>query len=152
MSQLTRGVLTEPMDIGTKEFEDFKLLISGKVAATSKDERIMISLHRLKYQMEDYVEDSSELISVGNFIKLFIQSIEITQKKFADYLEIRQSNLSKILNGERRMTLELSLILERLSNINAELWLRIQNQNEILLMQKSDSKRINKYKLQELIK
>ena len=151
LSQLTNGILTEPMDIGTKEYEDFKLLIRSKVAETSKDERIKISLLGLKYHMEDYLESKLEIIQVGSFVKQFIQLIEIKQIEFANYLEIRPSNLSKILNGERRLSIELAIILEKLSNINAELWLRIQNQNEIRRIQKSHLKKMNKYKLKELI-
>ena len=88
---------------------------------------------------------------MGSFIKKFIKLIEIKQIEFANYLEIRPSNLSKILNGERRLTIELALIMEKLSSINAELWLRIQNKNEIIKIQKSNSKQLDKYELKELI-
>lgn len=152
LNQLTKGVLTEPMDIGTKEYQDFKLLIRSKVAETSKDERIKISLLGLKYSMEDYLTTKSETKEVGSFIKQFIALIEIKQIEFANYLEIRPSNLSKILNGERRLNIELALILEKLSNIKAEVWLGIQNHNEIQKIQKSHSKQIRRYKLKELIK
>lgn len=152
LKKLTNGVLTEPMDIGTKEYEDFKLLIRSKVAETSKDERIKISLLGLKYSMEDYLYSNTKIKEVGNFIKQFIQLIEVKQIEFANYLEIRPSNLSKILNGERRLNIELALILEKLSDIKAEVWLGVQNQNEIRKMQKSHSKQFRKYKLKELIK
>lgn len=150
LSQLTNGILTESMDIGTKEYADFKLLIRSKVAETSKDERIRISLLGLKYHMEDYLQSKSKVVEVGSFVKQFINLIEIKQVEFANYLKLRPSNLSKILNGERRLTIELALILEKLSNINASLWLRIQNKNELNKMQKSLSKQINKYRLNEL--
>ncbi len=152
LSQLTNGILTEPMDIGTKEFKDFQLLIRSKVAETPKGERIKISLLGLKYHMEDYLQSSPKLIPVGSFIKKFIKLIEIKQIDFANYLEIRPSNLSKILSGERRLNIELALILEKLSNINAKVWLSIQNQNEIQRIQKLNPKRMNKYILGELIK
>ena len=151
LSEFTKGILTEPMDYGTKEYEDFKLLIRSKVAETSKEERIQISLLGLKYHMNDYLESNSKKIEVGSFIKKFIKLIEIKQIEFANYLEIRPSNLSKILNGERRLTIELALIMEKLSSINAELWLRIQNKNEIIKIQKSNSKQLDKYELKELI-
>lgn len=150
LSQLTNGILTESMDIGTKEYADFKLLIRSKVAETSKDERIRISLLGLKYHMEDYLQSKSKVIEVGFFVKQFINLIEIKQVEFAKYLELRPSNLSKILNGERRLTIELALILEKLSNIKAGLWLRIQNMNEIEKIQKANSKQISKYRLKEL--
>ncbi|MEM9545591.1 MAG: HigA family addiction module antitoxin [Bacteroidota bacterium] len=151
LSHLTSGILTESMDIGTKEYEDFKLLIRSKVSETPKNEKIKTSLLGLKYHMEDYLDSKSETIEVGNFIKQFIKSIEIKQVDFARYLEIRPSNLSKILNGERRLTVELALILEKLSSINAGLWLRIQNRNEINRLQKTHSKQLKKYQLKELI-
>jgi len=151
LSQLTNGILTESMDIGTKEYEDFKLLIRSKVSEASKDERIKIALLGLRFHMEDYLKSKSITIEVGNFIKQFVQLIEVKQVEFAKYLSIRPSNLSKILNGERRLTIELALILEKLSNIDARLWLRIQNMNEIKRIQKSSSKSINKYRLKELI-
>lgn len=152
LNQLTNGVLTEPMDIGTKEYEDFKLLIRSKVSETSKEDRIKISLLGLKYNMEDYLTSNSKIKEVGSFIKQFLKLIEIKQIQFANYLEIRPSNLSKILNGERRLNIELAIILEKLSNIKAELWLGIQNRNEIYKTQKSKSKQNRKYKLKELIK
>lgn len=152
LSRLTNGILTESMDIGTKEYADFKLLIRSKVSETSKDERIRISLLGLKYHMEDYLQSKSKDVEVGSFVKQFINLIEIKQVVFARYLELRPSNLSKILNGERRLTIELALILEKLSNIKASLWLRIQSKNEIGKIQKSHSKQINKYRLKELIK
>lgn len=151
LSQLTNGLLTERMDIGTKEYENFKLLIRSKVAETPKEERIKISLIGLKFQMEDYLESSEKAVPVGKFVKKFINLLEIKQVDFANYLNIRPSNLSKILSGERRLTIELSLIIEKLSNIDAELWLRIQNDNEIRSIQKSNAKSIKKYKLEELI-
>ena len=152
LSQLTNGVLTEQMNIDTKEFEDFKLLIRSKVAESSKDERIKISLLGLKYNMKDYLASESQIRKVGSFIKQFIRLIEIKQIEFANYLQIRPSNLSKILNGDRRLNIEFALILEKLSSIDAEIWLRIQNQNEIRKVQLSHSKQIKKYKLKELIK
>jgi len=151
LKQLTNGVLTESMDFGTNEYEDFKLLIRSKVSETSKDERIKISLLGLKYHMEDYINSKAKNTEIGEFVKQFINRIEVKQVQFAKYLNIRPSNLSKILNGERRINIELALILEKLSDINAELWLRIQNHNEIKRVQKLHLKEIKKYKLKELI-
>lgn len=152
LSDLTNGVLTEPMDIGTKEYEDFKLLIRSKVAQTSKEDRIRIALLGLKYNMQDYLRKDSRLIKVGTFIKQFIQLIEVKQIDLANYLNMKPSNLSKILSGERRLNLELAMILQNLSNINAKLWLRIQNHNELQEIQKKHSKSLSTYRLEELTK
>lgn len=150
LNSLSNGILTESMDIGSKEYEDFKLLIRSKVAETSKHDRIKVSLLGLKYHMEDYLKSDLKTVEIGFFIKQFIKLIEVKQVEFANYLNMRPSNLSKILNGERRLTIEFALILEKLSNIKAGLWLQIQNKNEIIMMQKSNIKKINKYRLNEL--
>lgn len=152
LSQLTNGILTEPMDIGTKEYKDFTLLIRSKVAQTSKEERIRIALLGLKYNMEDNLRSEGKAKKVGSFVKQFIQLIEVKQIEFANYLGIKSSNLSKILNGERRLNIEFAIILEKLSNIDAELWLRVQNYNELQIALNSQSKKLNKYRLKELIK
>lgn len=152
LSQLTNGILTESMDIGTKQYQDFKLLIRSKVSQTSKEERIRIALLGLKYNMEDYLGKNGKPIRIGIFIKQFIKLIEVKQIELAEYLNMKPSNLSKILSGERRLNIELAIILEKLSNINAELWLRIQNQNELKKTLKTQTKRMSKYKLKELIK
>ncbi|MCB0648698.1 MAG: HigA family addiction module antidote protein [Saprospiraceae bacterium] len=151
LSQPVDSILSEHMDIGTKEFEDFKLLIRSKVAETSKEDRIKIAILGLKFEMEDYLKSYTQVVPVGKFVKKFIELIEIKQVEFANYLDIRPSNLSKILNGERRLTIELALIIERLSNIDAELWLRIQNDHEIRVLQESNAWAIEKYNLEELI-
>ncbi len=151
LSQLTNGILTEKMDIGTKEYEDFRLLIRSKVAETPKEERIRIALIGLKFQIEDYLQSDKEIIPIGNFVKKFINLLEIKQVDFARYLEIRPSNLSKILNGERRVTTDMAVILEKLSKIDAELWLRIQSKNEIRQVEKSYSDGDKEYNLMELI-
>ena len=152
LSQLTNGILTEPMDIGTKEYADFKLLIKSKVAHTPKEERIKVALLGLKYHMTDYLNSNGSTIKVGSFIKQFLKLIEVKQVDLADYLNMKSSNLSKILSGERRLNIELALILERLSDISADLWLRIQNHNELQKTLETHTKRLNKYKLDELIK
>lgn len=151
ITQLRSGILTESMDIGSREYEDFKLLIRSKVSETSKEDRIKIALIGLKYQMNDYLSTRSKATKVGNYIKQFIEVLEIKQVEFAKYIGIRPSNLSKLINGDRRLNIEFALILEKLSNINAEVWLRIQNQNEIRKIKKTNSSQIRKYKLKELI-
>ena len=152
IEELKSGELTEGMDFGSKEYEDFKLLIRSKVSETSKKERIEIGLLSLKYHMEDYILSKSGKVAAGKFVKKFIEVIEISQKDFANYLGMKPSNLSKIISGERRINVEMSLILEKLSKIEAELWLGIQNHNEIRRVQKSNIRQMNKYNLKELLR
>ena len=152
VESLANGVLTKKMDSKSREYSDFKLLIESKVAVTSKDDRVKIAMLRLKFLMEDYLDSDKKDVSVGKFIKQFIEAAEIKQVHFAKFLSIRPSNLSKILNGERRLSIDLAIILEHVSKIGAEVWLLIQSRNEIYKMKKLKKGELSKYKLKSLIK
>lgn len=152
LDELKNGILTDKMDLRSSEYADFKLLIKSKVQSSSKDKRIEIAILGLKFEMEDYLNSNKKNISIGSFIKKFINAVEIKQVQFAEFIGVRPSNLSKILNGERRLNLDLALILEYVSKIKAESWLMIQNRNEIFKMRKLKRNELAKYKLNQLIK
>jgi len=146
------GILTENMIKKGIEYEDFKLLIKSKVANQSKEQNVQIRLLGLKFKIEDYLKSKNKDKPIGGFIREFLEALEVKQIEFAKFINIRPSNFSKILNGERRLSLDLALILENLSNISAEYWLMIQNRNEVYKMKKVRKKDLVKYKLNELIK
>lgn len=148
---LEDGRLTTKMETKSSEFKDFKLLIKSKVQNTPRKERIKIAILSLKYEMEDYLKTSRKEVLIGKYVKKFIVALEIKQVDFAKYLNIRPSNLSKILNGERKLSLDLALILEKISKINAETWLLIQNRNEIHKHKKLKKDDLKRFKLNELI-
>ncbi len=151
IEDIENGILTEPMDNDSRNFEDFKLLIRSKVTNASKDERIKVALLALKYKMEDYYSTNLNNIEVGNFIKSFIESTEIKQNRFAEYIDMKPSNFSKILSGDRKINMELALILEKLSDIEAELWLNIQSKNDLAKISKRMNVELKKYRLNQLI-
>lgn len=150
LHKLKDGRLTEPMDRNSKGYQDLKLLIKGKVAATSVKDKIEIALWALEYEMEDYLKQSEVLVSVGSFISQFIQSVDITQKDFADFIDLNPSNLSKVLSGDRRLSLELAIILEKISSISAELWLAVQYKNEVVSLKKTKESSFKRFSLNNL--
>ena len=150
--QLKNGVLTESDNVNSQSFKDFQLLIKSKVAAISKKDKIGLSILSLKYHMEDYLKSKKSNLKIGSFIKDLIERIEVKQVEFANFVGMRPSNFSKILSGKRRLNLELALIIERITNINAELWMAIQNKNEIFEMRKQRREKLKSYKLKELLK
>lgn len=152
LGKLKQGALTEKMNLQSTEYADFKLLIKSKVSFSSKDDRIEIAILGLKFEMEDYLASNKKNTPIGSFIKQFIDAVEIKQVQFAEFIGVRPSNLSKILNGERRLSLDLALILESVSKIKAENWLMIQNRNEIFKIRKLKKGEFSKFKLKQLIK
>ena len=74
----------------------------------------------------------------------------ITNKAFARFIDLEESNLSAIMKGKRKINVELAIKLGELFNMSPNLWLLIQSQNEINRM--SQDKISFNYKLDELLK
>ncbi len=152
IDNLKSGVLSEPMVRKGVEYEDFRLLIRSKALNLSKSDQIKIKLTTLKIEMEEYLVEGKRFLDIGKFIKRFIDSLDISQRKFANYLEMKPSNLGKLLNGERKLNLETALIFEKISGIEASTWLRVQTKNEIRKISKLKKSEFKRYNLDELIK
>lgn len=149
---LKSGILTELMDIGSEDFNDFQRFIKAKAEARTEEQRIFVEQMALKFKVQDYLEnEKKKTVTVGSFIKLFLKNTKIKQNKLADYLGIKPPNLFKILTGERRLNLELALMLENIIGVSAEALLAVQTKNELMSVGKQKKKEYLKYNIKELI-
>ena len=145
--------LTQKMDPGTQGFDEFQAILLGKSRERTENQKIRIDLLTLKYQMEDYLNsDDSQEKSAGDFLKLILKTLEIQQKQFAEYIGLKPSNLSKLINGERSINYDLALIFGRLFNHNPMLWIEIQAKNELSRLLHAERKKYSIYSLNDLIR
>ncbi len=148
-----KGMLTKRMNFGTQGFDEFQAILLKKSKTRSDAQRRKINLLTFKYQMEDYINsDKSEVKSAGEFLKIILNSLQIQQNKFADYLGLKPSNLSKLISGERSINYELALIFGRLFNHNPMLWIEIQAKNELHRLSNAESGKYSDYSLNDLIR
>lgn len=146
------GILTQPMDVGSEEFKTFQAILLNHAKTQSNRQRKEIELMALKLQMKAYLEAAEAPTQLaGEFLKTCLKTLQIRQNKFASYIGIRPSNLSKLLKGERPINHELALILDQLFNIDAELWLEIQDKNELEKLRRSDKSSYQQYNLDDLL-
>ncbi|PWH85241.1 helix-turn-helix transcriptional regulator [Brumimicrobium oceani] len=104
-------VLTDRMDVGTKEFNEFQAILLNKSRERSIEQKKVVELMSLKFKMEDYLNSKDKHFKlVGDFLKEFLNAFEIRQNKFADYIGMRPSNLTKLIKGERALNHELALV------------------------------------------
>lgn len=145
------STLTQSMDIGTAEYEDFKALLLKRSQERTEDQRRSIDLLALKYQMEDYLasEDAME-ISAGSFLKDILKTLHIQQKKFAAYIGMKPSNLSKLISGERNINYDLALTFGRIFEHDPMLWIQIQAKNELMRLQHAEKRKYDLYSLKDL--
>ncbi len=146
------GMLTNSMDTGTSEFKDFQAILLNIAKNRSEAQKKEIELLSIKFQMQDYLEsEETELKLPGYFLKEYLKTLDIPQKKFAHYIEMNPSNFNKIIKGERPINYELAIILGEIFNNDAMLWIKIQAKNELKKIQKSKTRRFSNYSLKDLI-
>jgi len=146
-------VLTDRMDVGTKEFNEFQAILLNKSKKRSENQKRIIELMALKFKMEDYLnsKDTHSKL-VGDFLKAYLNTFEIRQNKFAQYIGVGPANLNKLIKGERSLSHELALVFGKIFNNDPMLWLDIQNKNKLYRLSKTKKKHIKKYSLDDLIK
>ena len=148
----TMGVLTNRMDTETNEFDQFQAILLTKSKERSKEQKRHTEIMSLKFKMEDYLKSERQDISLaGEFLKSYLKALQIQQNRFADYIGLKPSNLSKLINGERPINYEMALIFGKIFNIDPMLWIEIQAKNELKKLKTSRSNKYQKYSLSDLI-
>ena len=142
------------INTNSSDFLFLKEQIVHKFIQQSRKQIILNNFLSLKYQMDDYLLTTCpfQIIPIGTFLKKFIHAIGLKQKLFAEYIGIKNSNLSALLKGRRKLNLDIAIKLEKIFNTPSALWLNIQNKNELLIFQNSNNSSYDNYNLDDLLK
>jgi len=149
------SVLTTSMDVKSKEFKELQLFLSDKANSLTKKQKNKIELLALQIKIEDYLnsnEGEIDVITVGDFLRLYLDKLEIKQNKLANYIGLKPSNFNKILSGSRKISFELSFMFSQIFKLDPTVWILIQVKNEYLELKKEKEKHFKKFKLEDLIK
>jgi len=133
------GALTIPMDFDSEEYKMHRKILDERIKSMSLEEKRQVELIRMEYKIKNYLDakiTENEIITVGDFLRMYLDKLNIKQNKFADYIGIQPPNFNKILSGQRNVSIELSLILGQLFEIDPKLWLQIQLKNDYIKMEK----------------
>jgi len=146
------GTMTERMDIGSQEFKDFQLLIRAKAENLPTDVKNRMEMYTLKLKMIQYLKtDNLKIRSVGYYLKQALTKLKIKQNKFAAYIDLKPPNLTKIIKDQRKINMEQALIFEKIFQIDAEIWLRIQTKKDLSDLEKVNKNEFKKYSLKDLV-
>jgi antitoxin HigA-1 len=133
------------------ELKQFILLHSEK---QSKERKLTNQLLSIQYKIEDYIRDENEneeILKLLDFVKMYLKTLDITQKKLAELFEMKDSNLYKYLIGERKLNPKLILKLSHFSHTKPEYWIQIQVKNELIELKKENTDYYEKYDYRNLI-
>ena len=146
------SVLTNRMNENSDEFNKLQAILLNKSREQTEQQKRDVELMALKFTMEDYLEsDNSDITSVGEYLKTLLKVTRIRQNKFADYIGLKPSNLSKLIGGERPISHEVALVLGKIFKIEPMIWLNIQAKNELKRLTHSNADKYNHYSLNELM-
>ena len=77
----SKGLLTNRMDAGTDEFNEFQTFLLDSSKERSNQQKRLVDLMALKFEMEDYLKsETQDVKSVGEFLKLYLKALQIHQK------------------------------------------------------------------------
>ena len=109
------------------------------LSSASSNQVLLSRLFLLKYQIEDYLENSlyDAERSFGFFLRAYFKSLNKKHKDFADDIDINETELSQILNKRRNPSEKVIIRLEIHSNkiISAITWFKLlekKKEHEIL--------------------
>ncbi|PZF71327.1 helix-turn-helix transcriptional regulator [Taibaiella soli] len=126
---------------------DLKEFIGQHSQKQTARRKLKNELLAIKYRIEDYIEndDSNQKIMISDFVKMYLNALNVTQKSLAMLFEMQDSNLHKYLTGERRLSADMVLKLSEFSHIDPEYWLRVEIKNELFELKK-EKKKLKEYK------
>ncbi len=151
MKEPEKGILTNQMDTKTDDFDKFQAILLNKSRERSTEQKRNVELLALQYRIEEYLQSEGDDVKLaGSFLKQYLKTLQIKQSKFANYIGLKPSNLSKLLSGERPINYDLAIILGKIFNINPMLWIEIQAKNELNRLSKAEEKEYD-YSLNDLI-
>lgn len=141
------------VNTNSKEFKELQAQIVSHSTKQSKTKVIENKLLSLRFKMENYLfSNENSYLEVGWFLKEYLKELNIKNKIFAEYIDYKESNLSALFAGRRKINYDLALKLGKIFNVEPTLWIHIQSKNEIMKIEKENSGDYQNYNIKELIK
>lgn len=140
-------------NMSKEEYQELKAVIDRHIANTPPEQKRESEHFAIMIQMDAYTRKNTktEILEIGHFIKKILAIYNLPQKKLADYLGLNKSNFSALMNGNRKINYDIALKLAYIFGIKAELWLAIQNKNELWKLETANKKEYEKYSLKGLM-
>lgn len=108
----------------------------------TQERKLRNELLSIQFQIEDYIESENitDKKRILDFVKLYLKTLNVSQRRLADLFEMKDSNLHKYLVGERKLNTAIVLKLSSFSHVSPEYWLRIEIKNELIEIKKEKAK------------
>ncbi|WP_031526564.1 helix-turn-helix transcriptional regulator [Dyadobacter crusticola] len=146
---LPEEVWNDTKRVGLKDF------VVSQSKKQSAERKLRNELLAIQYRIEDYIENENyeDKLRLLDFVKMYLNTLNVSQKKLAELFEMKDSNLHKYLTGERKLNANLVLKLSTFSHTKPEYWLRVEVKNELIEIykEKEKSSEYQKYDYRNLL-
>lgn len=141
------------INTNSNDFKDLKQTMQAAFDAQNQKVKIENGLLALRFRMEEYLaqKEVTKVISVGVFLRLFVALLNVKNKDLASYIDYKESNLSALLGGNRKINIDLAIKFGAIFKIDPLIWLHIQSKNELIQFNNQESEAYQKYKLEDLL-
>ena len=138
----------------SEEFKELQKVIKGKSGELKEPELIANRLLSLRFQMEAYLERANpkKIIQAGEFLEEYVEALKIKKRVLAEYIDYKESNLSAVFKGRRKINIDLAIKLGEIFRVDPAIWLHIQSKNDLLEIIDRDKKKYEKYRLEDLLR
>lgn len=87
------------------------------------------------------MDRGDNMMNFGSYLRDYLEESNISQSEFAIRLGVSQKHINNIINGKANMSIELIANIERLTNINSQFIIKIEQKNKMFksLMKKFKS-------------
>jgi plasmid maintenance system antidote protein VapI len=150
---LEDGLVGDPkgVDQNSEGYKKLKQAIAEKYNSYTEAEKLDVKLDGIRFAMLDYLEnESTNIIPPGTFLKRCLEVVMVNQKTFANYIDWNTGNLTKLLNGQRKINADIAMILEATFPVSASIWLRLEDKNELVRTRQEKTRDYHQYSLKKL--
>ncbi|MFI5137801.1 MAG: transcriptional regulator [Sphingobacteriales bacterium] len=150
---LEDGLVGDPdgVDQNSEGYKKLKQAIAERYNSYSEADKLNIKLDGIRYAIIDYLENEAvHIIAPGMFIKKCLEVSMVNKKAFAHYINWNTGNLTKLLNGERKINADIAMILEATFPVSASMWMRLEDKNELVRTKQGKTRNYNEYSLNRL--
>ncbi|MGN7821242.1 hypothetical protein ACTJJB_14020 [Chitinophaga sp. 22536] len=121
-------------------FGKFRQNTKGKV---SNEEKLKLRFLQLKFQINEFLKGEHSEYRFGFFLALYMKSLELNGKTFAQEINIKPSLLSQFIHNQREPNDTILMRLEIHSNYNfpADLWYGVLAQQKAIELKNDRSLR-----------
>ena len=130
---IPKNELKENHILEANKLSQLRQFIVSESQKQSKERKLRNELLAIQFQMEDYIEKEKieNPMRILDFVKLYLKTLNISQKDLASIFEMKDTNLYKYLVGDRKLNSDLVLKLSYFLHTPPEIWYYLQTKNDL---------------------